>query len=544
MKKINKFILKTGAIVATPIIPIIAMSATTNNNDSQQNIQNFINNASLISARFMNLIELNIKFEGANTLDEKVRTFVLRFLSNNADIYQKISSSQFDDDSYSDALNKFKKELVQISEKGASKLFVQSYNRFNDLEKLADKYELNGFKRFYSQIQTSRHSLFTLEYTNANNETQFITYNGFAIDYYPDSLDYDKSLESIQYSVYSLSKLSPVIEHAFHLDFINNTIEKVNKNKALSLNFDSYLSENLFTINDKTMSNTSFDELRKTYAKDAEKLEKINKAQENLNKFVLKVLDDQTPEKAKEAQQFIISDSDLYKSKIEELDKALLNKIFSNTELASLYPNAKFSSTDLLTTYKTDSLAFTIANSELVSRMAIAKDDFNDKYEELKKYTDNLENYKDQLLNENNKLKDELANKNNELASKNNENSSLKNQLTSINNKNNTLTNENERLSAENTDLKAKEQNLANENNSLKEENNKLTTENSQKDNELKHSQSELAKVSTENRELTKSGTIKNVFWILFLFIAIVFGGLFAFVSFKNKKLKNQLKSK
>ncbi|MBW0597810.1 hypothetical protein MADP09_00676 [Mycoplasma anatis] len=544
MKKINKFILKTGAIVATPIIPIIAMSATTNNNDSQQNIQNFINNASLISARFMNLIELNIKFEGANTLDEKVRTFVLRFLSNNADIYQKISSSQFDDDSYSDALNKFKKELVQISEKGASKLFVQSYNRFNDLEKLADKYELNGFKRFYSQIQTSRDSLFTLEYTNANNETQFITYNGFAIDYYPDSLDYDKSLESIQYSVYSLSKLSPVIEHAFHLDFINNTIEKVNKNKALSLNFDSYLSENLFTINDKTMSNTSFDELRKTYAKDAEKLEKINKAQENLNKFVLKVLDDQTPEKAKEAQQFIISDSDLYKSKIEELDKALLNKIFSNTELASLYPNAKFSSTDLLTTYKTDSLAFTIANSELVSRMAIAKDDFNDKYEELKKYTDNLENYKDQLLNENNKLKDELANKNNELASKNNENSSLKNQLTSINNKNNTLTNENERLSAENTDLKAKEQNLANENNSLKEENNKLTTENSQKDNELKHSQSELAKVSTENRELTKSGTIKNVFWILFLFIAIVFGGLFAFVSFKNKKLKNQLKSK
>ncbi|WP_129622378.1 hypothetical protein [Mycoplasmopsis anatis] len=55
-------------------------------------------------------------------------------------------------------------------------------------------------------------------------------------------------------------------------------------------------------------------------------------------------------------------------------------------------------------------------------------------------------------------------------------------------------------------------------------------------------------KASIENSKylvkfiLKRLFTIKDVLWVLFLIIAGAFGSLFGFVSFKNRKLKKQLK--
>lgn len=464
MKKINKLILKTGAIVSMPVVPVIALSATTNNQeDSNKNIQNFINSSSLLSAQYMDLIELSIHFSNASSSNQKVQTFVLRFLNQNQDIWQNIQARNFDEYKSLEAGARFLSYLVQIAESGATQLFNESRKRVDALEDIALTYNLNGYLRFYNSIKTDES--IKLEYTNANNETQFIIFNGIG---YPENspISLQEKLDKIRYSVYSLSKISPILEHAFHLDFIDKTFSRANENEKLSTELEAYLKDNLFTINDKDMVDGTFEQLKERYANDSEKLEKIKNAQANLNKFILNIIDDKTPEKAVEAQKFVSDDLSTYTSKINELDKALLNKIFGNINLSSLYPHGKFSESELSDTYKTSSLAFTVANSELVWRMTLKADDYKQKYEELKAYTDKLEDYKDNLQELNDKLNRELTNKDNQLVAKDNQNKNLTNTLIEIRKENN-------KLSDENTSLKNTNNTLVTENDKLKSENQK-----------------------------------------------------------------------
>lgn len=535
MKKINKLILKTGAIVSMPVVPVIVLSATTNNQeDSNKNIQNFINSSSLLSAQYMDLIELSINFSNASSSNQKVQTFVLSFLNQNQDIWQKIQARNFSKDDYNDALGRFKNHLVEITKNGATKLFDGSRKRVDSLEEIAQTYNLNGYLRFYNSIKTDES--IKLEYTNANNETQFINFTGLN-NIEKTSSTPEEKLEKIRYSVYSLSKISPILEHAFYLDFIDKTFSRANENEKLSTDLEAYLKDNLFTINDKDMVDGTFEQLKETYANDSEKLEKIKNAQSNLNKFILNIIDDKTPEKANQAQKFVSDDLSTYTSKINELDKALLNKIFGDINLSSLYPHGKFSESELSDTYKTSSLAFTVANSELVWRMTLKADDYKQKYEELKAYTDKLEDYKDNLQELNDKLNRELTNKDNQLVAKDNQNKNLTNTLIEIRKENN-------KLSDENTSLKNTNNTLVAKNDKLKSENQKNSENIKEKENQLVESQNRLNRVNTQNQELVKANTTKNVIWIIFLIIALILAGLLGFTLIKMKKMKNQLKAK
>lgn len=542
MKKISKLILKTGAVISTPIVPVIAMSATTNSEtESQQNTQAFITKASLLSAKFMDLIELSIKFEGATDLNAKVKTFVFSFLSKNSDIYQKMTSKTFNKTDYDSAIKKFNESTLEIVYNGSKQVVEEGDKRLKHLSESAKKFSLNGFERLYNSLAKNS-SEFSLNFTNSEGKEQTITHSSLkSLETYKSENNVEKALWEIKNNIYALSKISPVIEHAFYLDFMNKINDRAKENSELNLGLDEFLSGNVFTINDPELGVGSYAELKTKYSSNPEKLEKITKAETAFNTFVSKITNDSDPSKAQETQKFINEDMTKYKEQLKKLDDLIINKIFENTELSSLYKNAGFANSTFTDTYKSE-LGFSIANIELLRKLTLNSNENNSKYEELKKYTDNLENYKDQLLNENKKLKDDISSKDNELSSKNSENASLKDQLTTTNNKNNSLVSENEKLAAENASLKENKQTLTNENNSLKETNNKLTTENTQKESELKHSQDELAKVSTENRELSKSGTIKNVFWIIFLILSIVFGSLFVLVSHKNRKLKKELK--
>ncbi|AWX69972.1 hypothetical protein DP067_01115 [Mycoplasmopsis anatis] len=542
MKKISKLILKTGAVISTPIVPVIAMSAaTTSETESQQNTQAFITKASLLSAKFMDLIELSIKFEGATDLNTKVKTFVFSFLSKNSDIYQKMANKTFTKTDYDSAIKKFNESTLEIVYNGSKQVVEEGDKRLKHLSESAKKFSLNGFERLYNSLQKNG-SEFSLNFTNSKGEPQTITHSSLkSLDTYKTENNVEKSLWEIKNNIYALSKISPVVEHAFYFDFMNKINDRAKENSELNLGLDEFLSGNVFTINDPELGAGSYVELKTKYSSNPEKLEKITKAETAFNTFVSKITNDSDQSKAQETQKFINEDMAKYKEQLKKLDDLIISKIFENTELSSLYKNAGFANPTFTDTYKSE-LGFSIANIELLRKLTLNSNEYNSKYEELKKYTDNLENYKDQLLNENKKLKDDISSKDNELASKNSENASLKDQLTTTNNKNNSLVSENEKLAAENASLKENKQTLTNENNSLKETNTKLTTENTQKESELKHSQDELAKVSTENRELSKSGTIKNVFWIIFLILSIVFGTLFALVSHKNRKLKKELK--
>lgn len=535
MKKINKLILKTGAIVSMPVVPVIALSATTNNQeDSNKNIQYFINSSTLLSAQYMDLIELSINFSNASSLNQKVQTFVLRFLNEHQDIWQKIQARNFGESESLDAVAKFNTYLLLIAENGASQLFTESQRRIDTLESIALTYNLNGYLRFYNSIKTDES--IKLEYTNSKNETQFIIFNGISEPEY-NPLSLNEKLEKIRYSVYSLSKISPILEHALYLDFIDKTLSRANENEKLSTDLEAYLKDNLFTINDKDMADGTFEQLKERYANDSEKLEKIKNAQANLNKFVLKITDDKTPEKAIEAQRFVSDDLSTYTSKINELDRALLNKIFGNINLSSLYPRGQFSESLLLDTYKTSSLAFTVTNSELVWRMTLNADDYKQKYEELKTYTDKLEDYKDNLQELNDKLNRELTNKDNQLVAKDNQNKNLTNTLVEIRKENN-------KLSDENTSLKNTNNTLVAENDKLKSENQKNSENIKEKESQLVESQNRLNRVNTQNQELVKANTTKNVIWIIFLIIALILAGLLGFTLIKMKKMKNQLKTK
>lgn len=535
MKKINKLILKTGAIVSMPVVPVIALSATTNNQeDSNQNIQNFINSSTLMSAYYMDLIELSVDFGNTSSSNQKVQTFVLSFLNQNQDIWQKIQARNFSNTDYNDALTRFKEHVVKITKNGATQLFDESRKRVESLSEIAQIYNLNGYLRFYNSINNDES--IKLEYKNSNNETQFITFTGLN-NIENTSSSPEQVLEKIRYSVYTLSKISPVLEHAFYLDFIDKSLARANENEKLSTDLETYLKDNLFTINDKDMVDGTFEQLKETYANDSEKLEKIKNAQTNLNKFILKITDDTTPEKAIEAQKFVSDDLSTYTSKINELDKALLNKIFGNIDLSSLYPHGKFSESELLDTYKTSSLAFTIANSELVWKMTLNADDYKEKYEELKAYTDKLEDYKDNLQELNDKLNHELTSKNNQLAAKENQNKDLTNTLIEIRKENN-------RLSDENETLKNINNTLTTENSALKAENQKKDETVKEKENQLIDNQNRLDRANTQNQELIKANTTKNVIWIIFLIIALILAGILGFTLIKMKKMKNQLKAK
>lgn len=542
MKKISKLILKTGAVISTPIVPVIAMSATTTSeNESQQNTQAFITKASLLSAKFMDLIELSIKFEGATDLNAKVQTFVVSFLSKNSDIYQKMTSKTFNKTDYDSAIKKFNESTLEIVYNGSKQVLEEGDKRLKHLSDSAKKFNLNGFERLYNSLQKNSSEIL-LNFTNSEGEKQTITHSSLkSLETYKSENNVEKALWEIKNNIYALSKISPVVEHAFYFDFINKINDRAKENSELNLGLDEFLSGNVFTINDPELGAGSYAELKTKYSSNPEKLEKITKAETAFNIFVSKITNDSDPSKAQETQKFINEDMTKYKEQLKKLDDLIISKIFENTELSSLYKNAGFANPTFTDTYKSE-LGFSIANIELLRKLTLNSNENKSKYEELKKYTDNLENYKDQLLNENKKLKDDISSKDNELSSKNSENASLKDQLTTTNNKNNSLVSENEKLAAENASLKENKQTLTNENNSLKETNNRLTTENTQKESELKHSQDELAKVSTENRELSKSGTIKNVFWIIFLILSIVFGTLFVLVSHKNRKLKKELK--
>lgn len=542
MKKISKLILKTGAVISTPIVPVIAMSAaTTNETESQQNTQAFITKASLLSAKFMDLIELSIKFEGATDLNAKVQTFVVSFFSKNPDIYKKISSKTFSKEDYASAIKKFNESTLEIVFNGSKQVVGEGEKRLKHLSDYAKKFNLNGFERLYNSLQKNSSEI-SLNFTNSEGEKQTITHTSLKdLNTYKSENNVEKALWEIKNNIYALSKISPVVEHAFYFDFMNKINDRAKENSELNLGLDEFLSGNVFTINDPELGAGSYAELKTKYSSNPEKLEKIRKAETAFNTFVSKITNDSDPSKPQETQKFINEDMTKYKEQLKKLDDLIISKIFENTELSSLYKSAGFANPTFTDTYKSE-LGFSIANIELLRKLTLNSNENNSKYEELKKYTDNLENYKDQLLNENKKLKDDISSKDNELSSKNSENASLKDQLTTTNNKNNSLVSENEKLAAENASLKENKQTLTNENNSLKETNNKLTTENTQKESELKHSQDELAKVSTENRELSKSGTIKNVFWIIFLILSIVFGSLFVLVSHKNRKLKKELK--